>query len=406
MPVLGVIRWGWRTVRGPLSAYLLVRGTAVLWVTVQADAVVDWITLRAAYTQSPSLWVGIALGGLFLLNGLGERAAVRRLWLVPHGFLRRQPLTRVERGIASMVLLAVMASPWGFVGLLVSGSAVTAALWMSGAAVVSGAWAGRRPDAGVVASVLVGGLAGLGHAHLVLALLGIVLSLGIGVWGLGSAARDWALESEGRRVRSFVPRPRTVLGSLVQRDSRVLLRTSPGHGLGAAGLGVVVGLVTGLIRHNNPDPAGLLTGAGLIGLGMASLVAHGGLRAVVRQLGERLDPPRWPVTASTRAVGLGVVAAGLMAPSWAAAASGGLGVLSAFDHLHQVVVWLALAAGLAWWGVQAPSQTNLGTYLWWMLALVGLGVAWPVVGAVTAMLAGTGALAATLRRLERDRWRR
>ncbi|MEM6928028.1 MAG: hypothetical protein AAF602_13940, partial [Myxococcota bacterium] len=333
-----VARFGWLRVGASLSVLALTHGVVLLMAVVQLDAIVDWSATWSIVAETPVWWRGLALAALVAGQGLGERRVVRRLWLEPHGLLLRQPLGPVDLGAPALLLLGLVVTPLAAIGGLATGSWVTTVVWGLLGALGVAAWAGPRSALGLPVTLLVGGAATVAELHGALAGLVVGAALVLGIPALGHASRRWAVEaSEAPGIQ--LPQPRSPILALLHRDLLILGREGPRHLLGPLSLGAALAVVVGLMRRNNAEPEGLVAGAGLVGLGLASWSAHGAVTAVVHRLGAAFDPPHWPLRARVRVAALIGLSAGLIAPSWAVAAVGGLPVLGPGDQLGQLAAW-------------------------------------------------------------------
>lgn len=400
-PFLVAARLGWSRVGREVGVFVFGQVVALAMGVVQLDAMVDWPATWALVDAAPAWAHGGVVAALLALFGLGARRFVRRTWLGSHEFLLRQPLSPVDRGLPSLALLGLIMVPLPLIGGLATGSAMTAGTWGLLGAVGLAGLAGPR-GWGLGAVVGVGCAATLAKLHPGLEGLIAVATLAWGIPALGHAARGWAIEGS-KSETSLLPRPTGPVLALLHRDTLVLAREPSRHLLEPWIVAAVLGVVVMLARRNNADSGGLVAGAGLVGLGLAGLVAHGGLTAVVRRLGRAFDPPHWPVRARQRAGALVLLAAGLVAPSWAVAAVGGWPVLSVADQLAQIAIWWGLAGAVAWTVVRRPGRPTLGTFLWWGLGLMGAGFVHQGLGFALGMVVLVVTGGALIRQIERTR---
>ncbi|MEN0065038.1 MAG: hypothetical protein AAGA48_23040 [Myxococcota bacterium] len=397
------LRWGWDRVGAAVGVDLFGKMVLLLMAIVQLDAIVDWPTTWHLVQQAPAWWHGVTLGSLVAAQGLFERRRLRRVWLASHERLLRQPLEAVDLGVASLTLLGLLALPLGVMGGIATGSGVTALTWTLLGALGMGALGGPRPWRGglLVVGVVVFGT--LTQRFPWLAPLVWLLAIRFGVPWLGRAAREWAIEGGEGRAANPWPQPQSPLAALLHRDAQLLTRRERRRLWESLGLAAALAAVIALMRRNNADSSGLVRGAGLVGTGIAALIAHGGLTALVQRLGTQFDPSPWPVRVRTRAFALVLLAAGLTSPSWAVAAVGGLPVLGILDQATQFALFSALAVGVVGTVIHRPDRPSLGPFLWWMGGVVGTSLALPRLGGLVSVIAGLVGFALCCRALTANR---
>ena len=181
----------------------------------------------------------------------------------------------------------------------------------------------------------------------------------------------------------------------MQRDLLCLLRAEPRALLWGSLPAIPAGALLGRLEARGTfDAAGLEDSAAVL-LALGATGSGLGMAALSERLGERLAPRQWPLSAVTRAVGLGLVALLLSSPAMAAVGLSGpparLPLLGS--------EWLAIAAGAALLAHRAPRLErpyNLGTLgAWASLAALLAALIWP--GNLLLAAAGIALLARRLR---------
>ncbi len=363
--------WVGRGALPRLGAALSPAGVALVFAVVQLDAVVDWGLVAARAAALPPWQSAATAVGLALLWLPGAAAALRfALYGAPTAALWRQPVGDRAWAIALAAPGLVAVSPvLAALALVGPASAVAAAPWAVGAALAlcgrswrgAAAWLG-----GLVGAVAVADAAPWSAvAPLVLGLAALPRAAGAVRAGLptgGRGTRSWPWPSRG---------PTT---ALLQRDLLAIVRSAPGVLAGALFAAAPAWGAQTAVRVNNDWSGEVTARAAVLSLVVLSPVAIGGLIEVGKALGERLDPPEWPVSAAHRAATLALLAGALLAPTAAGLLAAGTG-----DGLRGtarlVAAWAALAGTVALTLV-APRIAERREHATspWLLAMVTLGV--------------------------------
>ncbi|MCA9493046.1 MAG: hypothetical protein KC621_24110 [Myxococcales bacterium] len=398
MRALRVARWMVRTTRGPWLQVAVPRLTALAFVAVQLDAMVDWsATTRMLRARAP-LEALVAAALVVLLTGTSERRAARRLLLGDrHAVIRRQPVSGSLFGPGVTALLSPLAVPAASLGLLWHGSWWGALLWGSATLCPTVAFAADRPLLGLGATLpaAVGVL--LAQAvPAVLPLVGAVAAaLGVPAAGKTFVRSEVVGLSPAGSLRRGLRGPVT---ALLHRDLLALWRMDRPTLLSALATAVPAGLVIHAMRVNGPfgDEA-TLTGAA-IWLVLAGLIALQLPAAAALRTGHAQDPAHWPTTAVQRVGATGLLVAVGLFPTWLAVAA--LGHLPPLASLRLLLLGAALIGGASWWSAASPTRARHGSWLWWSglcLAATLLPQAWPAL-VVLGVGPGLRAVALTERR--------
>lgn len=397
-------RWVARATGSDLLRHLVPQWTLGFLLVVELDVIVDFREVARTASALPPSAAALALTLVCAVTTLGARRIVADLWLGPrHAVLRRQPLSGPSWGPASVVVLGPALAPLGFAALVwYGGTAVPAALtWLGAGLVPAVLIAGRQWLAWLVASAAVGAIAAVGQAHpqLYLALAPLVWAVAVPLAGICTVRLvSWSTDAVGRSPR----RPRSPLEALLQRDALAVWRLDRRLVLAAIGAAAPTAFVVGAMSVNGEYPGPTLTVGALVSLAFVGPLVLQAATIVARALGRRLDPPEWPVTAAQRALSLSLVAAGMLAPGWAAAAVAGppIGVAG---HLRIASFVAALGAGAAWWVVSRPGRPNAGSWPYWIAVCLGAALV-PWTGLVGIGLAAL-AFGSAVRGLEQRRGR-
>lgn len=398
MSALRVARWMVRSTRGPWLQVAVPRLTALAFVAVQLDAMVDWSATTHLLKARPPVEAFLAAWLVVLLTGAGERRAARRLLLGDrHAVIRRQPVPGPRFGPGVTALLSPLAVPAASLGLLWHGSWWGALLWGSATLCPTVAFAADRPLLGLGATLPAA--VGVLLAQAVPAVLplvgGVAAALGVPAAGETFARSDVVGLTPAGSVRRGLRGPVT---ALLHRDVLALWRLDRPTLLSALLPALPAGLVVHAMRVNGPfgDEA-TLTGAA-IWLVLAGLAALQLPAAAALRTGHAHDPAHWPTTAAQRVGATGLLVASGLFPTWLAVSA--FAHLPALASLRLLLLGTALVGGACWWSASSPTRARHGSWLWWSglcLAATLLPGAWPAL-LLLAVGPGLRAVALTERR--------
>lgn len=398
--VLALLRWLLRDLFWPLLLHFLPRWTLFLLALVEADVIVDTRLLRVELTAAPAWAAGLFVGLGALLAGFDARTMVSDLLLGPrNALLRRQPLSPLQWGVGSLVVLLPQGLALGSLALFWYGPLAlpTALLWglSCGLPALLLARGGLLHAAGALLACVAAGLIAAGqHAGLPLA------PLSLAVLPLAGLVLERSPLPVGLPPRALPWRPRGPITALLHRDLLALWRCERPIVCSALGTAPIVGFVA-LAAHENGDyPPHVLVRFPLTALLLAGPTSLAAVAAASRLGGSSFDPPHWPVRETQRALALVIAASLVFMPSWAlaAAAAPPIGASHGRIALFVLLASLGAAASVA----RAPRKPNAGAFLYWLLACLFAAI-WrygPLLGA----LLGAGAWLSTLRSLKRRRW--
>jgi hypothetical protein len=350
---------------------------------VQLDAMVDWGHAARLLAEQPASvrwavaltvvvgWVQTVAPAL----GTSLRAPRDRWrWRLPLSSFDLAVGLAPAWGLAVLPLVAV--GQWMVLPLALPAAAVAPAM----------AWASGRRGTAVVwlvasAAMLWGALwVPFGGLWLVAAALG------------GARALAASPPTERPTAGWLTLRPRGPLSAAAIGDLLALWRLRRSLVLGPLFVSVPAWAVQSTAVDNVPLHGASATVGGLVVLTLAGSWAAGAVLMLPTLLGRAFDPRRAPLSPGGRVASLGAVGWLLCLPVTLAVLVAGSGA-----PLRVGLHAMAMALGAAWFSVGLGRRTDAdrGSFLWWVLALLGLAFApvpWGPLGVVAlVLLSGWGA---------------
>lgn len=374
---LAALRVFYHVVGRPFARGLVMPLFGVLFSLAMADAVIDWHALRAqAVMLSPPVAALAFTAAVFVWSSIAGHA-LRPVW-AQHTirFLVRQPLTHRQWALHLLLPTALAFMPVAALLWLLPLRAWAPAHYLGFAALAwpllfGASYGGRDGNA----------LRALGSAALML-LLWLYAYAGAAAYAAVAVAlveMPLAMAPLGRQMEREHPalsgslRAGGIVGALMRRDLRCLLRTAGGSLTAPAVLAVVCALMMAAFAVNGglAGRQALLAACILFTIAVSSTFEC--LEEMKMQLGKEFMRRRWPVEYRQRALALGGVIGVLVAPAALSTALAGttMGAGNALLFALFVTTTVAACSLLLSAALRATSSVN-GVFLLALIVHAGL----------------------------------
>lgn len=389
------LRVFYHVVGRPFARGLVMPLFGVLFGIAMLDAVTDWRVVRADVAMlAPSLVAALFTGAIFLWSSIAG-ASLRPVWQQRAlRFLVRQPMTRREWAAHLLPPTVIAFAPvaallWllplhAFAPVHYLGFASLAWPLVFGASYEGRAGLALRALGSALLAVLLWIYAYYGvaaYAALVIALAQMPLSV-------APVARQTELEHPALKGDL---RASGIVGALMRRDLRCLLRTAASSLVAPAVLAVVCALmmIAFVVNGGLSGRQALLAACVLFTIAVSSTFES--LEELKTQLGKEFMRRRWPVAYGQRALAVGGVIGMLMGPAALLIGLAGMAMgASALLFLLFVIATVAFCASLLCASLRATASAN-GVFLLLLIAHAGLVFALPAPAYAAFALIGVAA---------------